>query len=70
MTARDIIEPGAIVQIGQSRTLDRGMTWRVLRIDQAAEGKSYARIQSGGSGQIRTEPLDNLRLYRVTEGTA
>lgn len=70
MSYRDDIKVGSTVFIGEPAPLDRKVTWTVKSIDQAAEGVTYARVFSGLSGQHRTVPVEQLRLFRVTEAVS
>lgn len=67
MTYVDEITVGSIVQVGASRSLDRGMTWIVTGLHPDGAGTVYATIRSGGSGRSQVYPVSKLRLFRVTE---
>lgn len=70
MTAVDTIQPGSIVWIGEEGDLARKATWRVLSLNRAAEGITYATVTSGRSGQTRVIPADRLTKFRAIEGMA
>jgi hypothetical protein len=58
---------GSVVQVGDPAPFDRKVTWKVLRIDRAAEGVVYATITSGLTGLTRTYPIERLTLARLKE---
>lgn len=70
MTYQDQIREGMTVFLGEPGELNRKMTWKVLRIDQASENATYATIVSGSSGQTRRVPIERLTPFRVTEEAA
>lgn len=70
MTATHQFKVGDIVWVGAAAPLDRKVTWRIARLDQAAEGIQYAVLVSGLSARSRTVPTTRLTPFRVMENAA
>lgn len=70
MSAVDSFDLGDIVFVGEPAPLTQKVTWRILRIDQAADGLSYATLSSGQTDRLRTAPLTRLHHFRLMETTA
>ena len=70
MTATHKFKVGDIVWVGAPAPLDRKATWKIARLDQAAEGLEYATLISGRSERSSTAPTTRLTPFRVMENAA
>jgi hypothetical protein len=58
---------GDLVFVGPPARLDQKNTWRILSLNQAADGLVYATLSSGLTGRIWTKSTQHLSHFRAVE---